>query len=79
MMFLKTLVGHLWNVGSQFIILKIHKYKGKIKLLTNLSYVNCATGYSDPDAGKYLGQEEKGMTEDEMVAWHHRLNGHEFE
>ena len=25
------------------------------------------------------GQEEKGMTEDEMVGWHHRLNGHEFE
>ena len=25
------------------------------------------------------GQEEKGMTKDEMVGWHHRLNGHEFE
>ena len=24
------------------------------------------------------GQEEKGMTEDEMVGWHHRLDGHEF-
>ena len=24
-------------------------------------------------------QEEKGMTEDEMVGWHHQLNGHEFE
>ena len=24
-------------------------------------------------------QEEKGTTEDEMVGWHHRLNGHEFE
>ena len=33
----------------------------------------------DPDAGKDGGQEEKGMTEDEMVGWHHRLNGHEFE
>ena len=33
----------------------------------------------DPDAGKDWGQEEKGMTEDEMVGWHHRLNGHEFE
>ena len=30
----------------------------------------------DPDAGKDLGQEEKGMTEDEMVGWHHWLNGH---
>ena len=33
----------------------------------------------DPDAGKDWGQEEKGMTEDEMVGWHHWLNEHEFE
>ena len=33
----------------------------------------------DPDAGKDWGQEEKGVTEDEMVGLHHRLNGHEFE
>ena len=32
----------------------------------------------DPDAGKDWGQEEKGMTEEEMVGWHHRLNGHGF-
>ena len=29
--------------------------------------------------GKIEGKEEKGMTENEMVGWHHRLNGHEFE
>ena len=33
----------------------------------------------DPDAGKNGGQEEKGATEDEMVGWHHQLNGHELE
>ena len=33
----------------------------------------------DPDAGRDWGQEEKGMTEDEMVGWHHWLDGHEFE
>ena len=33
----------------------------------------------DPDAGKDWRQEEKGTTEREMVGWHHRLNGHEFE
>ena len=33
----------------------------------------------DPDAGKDWGQEEKGMTGEEMVGWHHQLNGHEFE
>ena len=31
------------------------------------------------DAGKDRRQEEKGMTKDEMVGWHYRLNGHEFE
>ena len=33
----------------------------------------------DPNAGKDWGQEQKGMTEDEVVGWHHCLNGHEFE
>jgi len=32
----------------------------------------------DPDAGKHGRQEEMGVTEDEMVGWHHRLNEHEF-
>ena len=35
--------------------------------------------WKDPDAGKDWRQEEKGMTEDEMVGWHHQLNEHEFE
>ena len=34
--------------------------------------------WEDPDAGKDWGEEEKGTTEDEMVGWHHRLNGHGF-
>ena len=33
----------------------------------------------DPDAGKDWREEEKWMTEDEMVGWHHRFSGHEFE
>ena len=33
----------------------------------------------DPDPGKDWRQEKKGTTEDEMVGWHHRLNGHESE
>ena len=33
----------------------------------------------DPDAGKDGGQEETGTTEDEMVGWHHQLNGHASE
>ena len=39
--------------------------------------VNSWLIWKDPDAGKDWGQ-EKGMTEDEMVGWHHRLNGREF-
>ena len=35
--------------------------------------------WKDPDAGKDWRQEEKGTTEDEMVGWHHRLDGHEVE
>ena len=35
--------------------------------------------WKDPDSGNDWRQEEKGMTEDEMVGWHHQLNGYEFE
>ena len=49
------------------------------------SYHTSSTWYNswltgkDPDTGKDRGQEEKDVTEDEMVGWHHWLNGHEFE
>ena len=39
----------------------------------------CWLIWKDPDAGKDWRHEEKVTTEDEMVGWHHRLNGHEFE
>ena len=35
--------------------------------------------WKDPDTGKDWGQKEKGMTENEMVGWHHWFNEHEFE
>ena len=38
-----------------------------------------ADSFEKTDAGKDGRREEKGMTDDEMVGWHHRLNGHEFE
>ena len=34
--------------------------------------------WKDPDAGKDWRQEKKGMTEDELVGWYHRLNGYEY-
>ena len=43
------------------------------------SYVKSWLTGKDPNAGKDWRQEEKGMTEDEMVGWHHWLNGHESE
>ena len=39
---------------------------------------SCLIG-KDPDAGRDWRQEEKGMPEDEIAGWHHRLDGHEFE
>ena len=47
-------------------------------VLWPLDVKNWLTG-KDPDAGQDWRQEEKGMTEDEMIGWHHRLSGHEFE
>ena len=46
-------------------------------MLFNYHYINQLIG-KDPDAGKDWGQEEKGATENELVGWHHWLNGHEF-
>ena len=43
-----------------------------------LSFVYLLIG-KDPDAWEDGKQEEKGMTEDDMVGWHHQLHGHEFE
>ena len=42
-------------------------------------HVKCGLIGKDPDAGRDWGQEEKGMTEDEVVGWHHQLDGREFE
>ena len=53
-------------------------------LKLKLQYFGHLMRKGGPDAGRDWGQEEKGkeekgMTEDEMVGWHHRLSGHEFE
>ena len=42
-------------------------------------HAKCSLIGKDSDAGRDWGQEEMGMTEDEIDGWHHRLNGHEFE
>jgi len=50
----------------------------KLKLQYFGHLMQRADSFEDPDAGKDWGLEEKGMTEDEMVGWHHWLNGHGF-
>ena len=50
----------------------------KLQLLWPPHAKSWLTG-KDSDAGRDLGQEEKGMTEDEMAGWRHRLDAHEFE
>ena len=47
--------------------------------LQNFGHLMWRADSFDPDAGKDWRQEEKGMTEDEMVGWHHQLDGHELE
>ena len=49
-----------------------------LMLKLELQYFGHLMWRKDPDAGKDWRQEEKEMTEDEMVGWHHRLDGHEF-
>ena len=51
----------------------------KLKLQSFGHLMQKAESFEKIDAGKGWGQEEKGMTEDEMAGWHHWLNGYEFE
>ena len=50
----------------------------KLKLQYFGHLMRRADSLEKTDAGKDRGQEEKGMTEDEMVGWHHQLDGHGF-
>ena len=50
-----------------------------LKLKLQYSDARASSLEKYPDAGKERRLEEKGMTEDEIVGWHHKLNGHEFE
>ena len=70
------LVSPNWEINPEYsleeLMLKLKfKYFGHLMGRTDSG--------KDPDAGKDWRQEEKKMTEDEMVEWHHLLDGHEFE
>ena len=51
--------------------------KAEAPILRSPDVKNWLVG-KNPDARKHWGQEEKGMTGDEIVGWHHRINGHGF-
>ena len=51
--------------------------EAEVPILWSLDVKNWLIG-KDPDARKDWRQEEKGMTENEMAGWYHRLDGHEF-
>ena len=60
-----------------FLIMPVFKIKAEAPILWPPDAKSRLIG-KDPDAGKDWGQ-EKGVTEDEIVGWHHQLNKHEFE
>ena len=57
----------------------LEELKLKLQYFGHLMRRGDSLGKKNPDAGKDWGQEETGTTEDEMIRWHHRLKGHEFE
>ena len=64
--------------NQQWIFIGRTDAEAEAPILWPLDAKSWLTG-KNPDAGKDWEQEEKGMTEDEMVGWHHWLNGQEFE
>ena len=77
----RRLLRDSWTARSNQLILKVispgYSLEG-LMLKLKLKYFGHLM-WRAPNAGKDWGQEEKGATEDEMVGWHHWLNGHEFE
>ena len=67
--------------SNQFILKGISpEYSSEgLMLKLKLQFLESWLIWKDPDAGKNWRRDEKGTREDEMVGWHHRLNGHEFE
>ena len=67
------IIWHIWRMHTKQI------FKRKEPKNNRVSYWRDCVLRKDPDVGKDWGQEEKGMTEDEMAGWCHWLHGREFE
>ena len=75
---LMLLLEKLWLFRAMFAIIGRTDVEAETPILRPPDVKNWLLG-KDPDAGKDWRQEEKGTTDDEMVGWHYRLDGHEFE
>ena len=69
----------IFRMNTQDCSLEGLMLKLKLQYFGHLMWRSDSFEEKDPDAGKDWGQEKKGTTEDEMILWHHRLNGHDFE
>ena len=67
----------LKEINQSWIFIGRTDVEAEVPILWPSDMKNQLTG-KDPEAGKNWGQEEKGTTENEMVGWHHWLNGHEY-
>ena len=72
----------LWNwrltVSKTIKMILVRPLMINLKMTVRADCVKNWLIWKDPEAGKDWKQEEEGTAEDEMVAWHHLLNGHEF-
>ena len=74
-----SLKGHQPWISLEELMLKLKiQYFGHLMQRANSMEKTPLTG-KNPDAGKDWGEEEEGTTEEEMIGWHHWLDGHEFE
>ena len=67
-----------WSHGLKFPF-EVNSHTWAYTYLAPLPRMHLLPFLYEPDIGKDWGQEEKGVTEDEMIGWHHGLNRHEFE
>ena len=73
---------HNWLANCIFAMLQLYFISEKVMAPHSSTLATSCeelTHWKDLDAGRDWGQEEKGMTEDEMAGWYHRLHGREFE
>ena len=77
-MYRKMYKMHSFSFITLYFLKEIHYFLLLLFSITSYLFYTISLKRKDPDAGKDWRQ-EKGMTEDETIGWHHQLIGHEFE